>query len=375
MSRRQPGSDGMRRPTPSGVPLEVSSWLAGSRPNRRLAMKELTSAVPSMTIGLDVSDQYCQLCALDADGLIAEEGRIRTTPLAIRTRFRGVERARVALEVGTHSAWISRLLTQLGHEVLVANPRKLRGIYQNERKSDKVDAEWLARVARLDAKLLAPITHRGPQGQADLATVRAREALIRTRTLLVNHVRGAVKSFGGRLPKVGTDAFSKKVIPAIPEPLKEALLPIVEVIATLTATVRDCDKRVQELCRKNYPHTARLAQVGGVGPLTTLTYVLTLEDPWRFTKSRDVGPFLGLTTRRSQSGDRDPELRITKAGDTYLRFLLVQCAHYILGPFGPDSDLRRWGLALAERGRKNAKKRAAVAVARKLAVRLHRLWV
>jgi transposase len=340
-----------------------------------LAVKKITSAVPSMTIGLDVSDQYSQLCALDADGVIAEEGRVRTSPLAIRTRFRGVERARIALEVGTHSAWIARLLTELGHEVLVANPRKLRGIYQNERKSDKVDAEWLARVARLDPKLLAPITHRGPQAQADLALVRARQAVIRTRTLLVNHVRGAVKSCGARLPKVTADAFAKKVIGAIPTPLNEALMPILQAIGTLTATITEYDKRIVQLCRKNYPHTARLSQVTGVGPITVLTYVLTLEDPDRFKKSRDVGAFLGLTTRRSQSGDRDPELRITKTGDPYLRCLLVQCAQYILGPFGTDSDLRRWGLALAERGRKNAKKRAVVAVARKLAVLLHRLWV
>lgn len=115
--------------------------------------------------------------------------------------------------------------------------------------------------------------------------------------------------------------------------------------------------------------------MAGVGPVTALTYVLTIDDPARFRKSRAVGSYLGLACRRSQSGDKDPELRITKAGDPALRFLLVQAAHYILGPFGPDTDLKRWGLALATRGRKNARKRAVVAVARKLGVLLHRLWV
>jgi transposase len=284
-------------------------------------------------------------------------------------------RTRIALEVGTHSAWIARLLMELGHEVFVANPRKLRGIYQNERKSDRVDAQWLARVARVDPKLLAPITHRGRQAQADMARLRARQALVHTRTRLVNHVRGAVKSFGARLLKGSTITFSKKAVNGLPEDLREALMPILEALTMLTSSIAAYDKGIKELCQQRYPQTALLRQVAGVGPVTSLSYVLTLEDPGRFRRSRAVGSFLGLTTRRSQSGDRDPELGITKAGDRYLRSLLVQAAHYVLGPFGPDSDLRRWGLALAARGSQNAKKRAVVAVARKLAVLLHRLWV
>jgi transposase len=338
-------------------------------------VKKHTSVTAGTTIGLDVSDEYIQICVLDEAGEIIEEGRLRTTQAAVRKRFSSLEGVRIALEVGTHSPWISRILQELGHEVFVANPRKLRAIYENERKSDRVDARWLARVARLDPHLLSPIEHRGPQAQADLAIVRARQALVAARTQLVNHVRGAVKAFGSRLPKTTTHGFPKKVVGSLPDPLESSLVPILGVIDELTAKIHAYEKQIERLCQERYPQTGALRQVAGVGPVTSLTYVLTLEDPWRFKKSRAVGCYLGLTCQQNQSGDQDPELGITRAGDRDLRYLLVQAAHYILGPFGPDTDLRRWGMALAARGGKNAKKRAVVAVARKLAVLLHRLWV
>lgn len=339
-------------------------------------MKDLTTNGSMISaMGLDVSDQYIQVCVLDAAGEILEEARLRTTPEAVRKRFEGTQRARIALEVGTHSPWISRLLEGFGHEVFVANPRKLRGIYQNDRKSDRVDALWLARVARMDPQLLAPIVHRGPQAQADLALVRARAALVEARTQMVNHVRGAAKAVGARLPKATTDGFAKKAEGSIPEALKPALEPVLALITELTEKIRDYDRAIARVSQERYPHTKVLRQVNGVGPITALAYVLTLEDPLRFKKSRSVGCYLGLTCKKNQSGDADPELGITHAGDRQLRYLLVQAAHYMLGPFGTDSDLRRWGTALAARGGKNAKKRAVVAVARKLAVLLHRLWV
>ena len=331
--------------------------------------------VPEKVIGLDVSDEYTQVCVLDRDGEAIEQSRVRTTPAGIRRRFASLPRTRMALEVGPHSPWLSRLLDELGHEVIVANPRKLRMIYQNERKSDQADAWYLARVARLDPKLLSPLRHRSPQAQADLALVRARARLVAARTQLVNHVRGTVKAFGLRLRKNSTRIFAKTSADAIPECLQPALAPMLETIDYLTEQIRSCERQMEEVCRQRYHHTELLRQVTGVGPITSMTYVLTIDDPSRFAKSRAVGSYLGLACRRSQSGDQDPELKITKTGDPALRFLLVQSAHYILGPFGPDTDLKRWGLALAARGRKNAKKRAVVAVARKLAVLLHRLWV
>jgi transposase len=227
----------------------------------------------------------------------------------------------------------------------------------------------------VDPKLLYPLKHRGEESQAHMAIVRSREALVGTRTQLVNHVRGAVKSFGGRLPKCPARSFHKRAAAHIPEALWPALGPILETIASLTQRIRDYERQLETISKEHYPETELLRQVEGVGPLTALTFVLTVEDPSRFEKSRSVGAYLGLVPAKDQSGERDPQKRISKEGDEMLRRLLVSGAHYILGPFAKDSDLRRHGEKLSSRGGKNAKKRAIVAVARKLAVLLHRLWV
>jgi transposase len=282
---------------------------------------------------------------------------------------------RMVLEVGTHSPWVSRVLEACGHDVLVANARKIRLIYANDRKSDRVDAECLARLGRLDPHLLAPIRHRGAKAQADLAHLRSRDCLVRARTQLINHVRGAVKAMGGRLPTASAPAFPKKVAEHIPTALRPALTVLLEMIEHLTHQIRVADKHIESLATKEYPETAQLRQVAGVGPITALCYVLTLEDPARFANSRAVGAYLGLRPKQRDSGERSPQLSISKRGDVMLRRLLVGSAQYILGPFGPDCDLRRWGLKLAERGGGNAKKRAVVAVARKLSCLLHSLWM
>lgn len=338
-------------------------------------MVKQTILVPKITIGLDVSDRYCQLCVLDADGEVIEQARLGTSREALARRFAAMESVRVVLEVGPHSPWISRTLEGYGHEVIVANARQVALIYGNDNKGDRVDAESLARLGRLDPKLLRPITHRGEQAQHDLALLRARDAVVRSRTALVNHVRGSVKAVGGRIPKCSTESFPKKARPQIPEGLRPALAPTLEMIAELTHRIRDYDRQIEALAAQRYPVTGHLQQPNGVGALTALAYVLVLEDPTRFASSRAVGPYVGLRPKRDDSGDHAPELHITKTGDELLRRLLIQAAHYTLGPFGTDSDLRRWGLELAARGGKNAKKRATVAVARKLAVLLHHLWV
>jgi transposase len=332
---------------------------------------------PQITAGLDLGDKHSYLCLLDTvSGEVIEEGRLRTTPEALKRRFSSEQRPlRIAIEAGTHSPWASRVLEECGHEVLVANPRKLRLIYANKRKTDEIDAENLARLARLDPKLLYPLKHRGEDSQAHMAIIRSREALVNCRTQLVNHVRGAVKSFGARLPKCPARSFHKKAPEHIPEALWPALGSILEAIGSLTERIREYDRQLEMLCQKHYPETDLLRQVEGIGVLTALTFVLTLEDPHRFERSRSVGAYLGLVPARDQSGDRDPQKRISKEGDEMLRKLLVSSAHYILGPFGSDSDLRRHGEKIATRGAKNAKKRAVVAVARKLAVLLHSLWV
>lgn len=337
-------------------------------------MDNPTTEVDVITVGLDLGDNHTQICVLDRSGEVMEESRVVTTASALERRFSMKEPLRIVMEAGTHSLWVSRLLLGLGHEVIVANPRKLRLIYTNESKSDRVDALYLARVGRLDPALLSPLTHRGKETQEDLALIRSRATLVRARTQLINHVRGTVKSLGDRLPTCAATLFSVTAERALPEGLRPALSPVLEAIATLTREIRILEKKIEVAAQERYPETALLRQVPGVGLLTALCYQLTIEDPARFPNSRSVGSYLGLRPKRRDSGSSSPQLRITKAGDTHLRWLLVSAAQYILGPFGPDSDLRRWGLGLAEKGGKNAKKRAAVAVARKLAVLLLRLW-
>jgi transposase len=337
---------------------------------------DVSSQQPPTTAGLDLGDKYSYLCIIDQhSGEVIEEGRLRTTPEALKRRFASERPMRIAIEAGTHSPWVSRLLEECGHEALVANARKLRLIYSNKRKTDEVDAENLARLARVDPKLLYPLKHRGEDSQAHVAIVRSREALVSARTQLVNHVRGAVKSFGARLPKCPAVSFHNKAPEHIPEALLPALGPLLETIGSLTRRIRQYDRRLEAIAKEHYPETELLRQVEGVGPLTALTFVLTVEDPYRFEKSRSVGAYLGLVPARDQSGDRDPQRRISKEGDEMLRKLLVSGAHYVLGPFGSDSDLRRHGEKIAAQGGKNAKKRAVVAVARKLSVLLHSLWI
>ena len=330
---------------------------------------------PKVTAGLDIGDKYSYLCLIDtASGAIMEEGRLRTSPETFKRRFASERPMPIAIEAGTHSPWVSRVLEECGHEVLVANPRKLRLIYANKRKTDEIDAENLARLARVDPRLLYPLKHRGEDSQAHLAIIRSRQALVDCRTQLVNHVRAAVKSFGARLPKCSARSFHKRASEHIPEALRPALGPILEVIASLTERIRDYERELETISKEHYPETELLRQLEGVGTLTALTFVLTVEDPYRFERSRSVGAYLGLVPASDRSGDRDPQKRISKEGDQMLRKLLVGSAHYILGPFGHDSDLKRHGQKIASRGGKNAKKRAVVAVARKLAVLLHSLW-
>lgn len=330
------------------------------------------------TAGLDVGDKYSYLAVLDSSGELVAETRVVTSKHALATLFRRQVQLTVVIEAGTHSRWIARLIEECGHQVIVANPRRLRLIYDNDSKGDRTDAELLARVGRMDQKLLRPIKHRSEEAHADLTIIRSRDALVRSRTQLVNHVRGIAKGFGLTLHKCSTPSFHRRVRESLddfPKSLKPAVRSVLAMIERLTKEIARFDRLVEKTAGKKYPETDRLTQVTGVGALTSLAYVLTIEDPHRFASSRTVGPFLGLTPKRDDSGERNPQLRITKAGDEMLRRLMVGSAQYILGPFGPDSDLRRTGLAIAARGGRNAKKRAVVAVARKLAVLLHRLWI
>lgn len=338
-------------------------------------MKNSNAIATQNTIGVDLSDRLSSYCVIDAQGKRTHEGRLASTPSAFLEYFGSIPTALVALETGTHSRWASQAISACGHEVLVGNARELRPIYQSMNKTDRSDAEKLARLARADRDLLHPIELRSEEAQVDLTMMRARATLVEARTKLILMVRGLVKPFGTRVPECSAPVFHHRAAEAIPEELGKALHPVLDLLSKLTVSIRDYDRQVEAISEQKYPETKRLKQVPGVGPITALAFLLTIGNPRRFPHSRKVGAYFGLTPRKDNSGESQPQLRITKAGDGCVRTLLVSAAHYILGPFGPDTDLRRFGKALAQRGGKNAKKRAVVAVARKLAVLLHRLWI
>jgi transposase len=328
-----------------------------------------------LTIGLDLGDRSSWYCLLDEVGEVLQEQKLGTTPKAMREVFGGMPRSRMAVEIGTHSPWVSRLLSELGHEVIVANARKVRLIGESRKKDDRRDAQTLARLARIDPELLYPVKHRSVRAQADLTLIRARAGLVRARTGLVNTARGLAKSYGERLRGCNVRNMNPEKAEGLSPELQVALEPLLNAIEALSERIAEYNERMGNLAQESYPQVALLKQIKGVGTLIALTFLLTLEDPHRFGKSRDVGCYLGLQPGRRNSGQSEPQLHISKEGDPYLRTLLVQGAQHILGPFGPDCDLRRWGLKLAERGGRNGKKRAIVATARKLAVLLHHLWV
>ncbi len=327
------------------------------------------------TIGMDLGDKTSRYCVLDENGAVLLEDSVATTRGALTKKYAGLVPCRIAIEVGGHSPWVSRLLQKMGHEVIVANARKVQLISASSRKDDRLDAQMLARLARVDPELLGPIRHRSEEAQLDLMEIRIRAALVEARTGLINTARGLAKSVGERVPSCDADSLDVERLAELPKTLQETLKPLLETIASLTEQIHSEDKRIEQIARSKYPETERLMQVSGVGTLIALTFVLTIEDEQRFGKSREVGCYVGLRPKRSESGQSQPELRITKEGDVYLRKLLVQGAHHIVSKRGPDTDLQRWGWKLAGQGKKNAKKRALVAVARKLAVLLHRLWV
>lgn len=329
-----------------------------------------------ITIGMDLGDKKNFVVVLNEEGKKVVSKFVKNTSKQIDKFFTDYEgkNIRIIMETGTHSPWISELLKKKNFEVLIVNSNQLPLISKSIKKNDMNDAEILARLGRLDPELLHTIEHRSKEAQVDLVLIKSRNHLVEIRAKLVNHIRGILKSYGQSLPSCSTPSFSKKVMFNIPAELKSSIKPILETLDGLTENIKNYDQQIIKLSEHKYPETKILQQVNGVGPITSLTYALTIETPEKFLKSRSVGAFLGLTSKVFSSGETNKQLRISKAGNKYLRRLLISCAQYILGPFGQDCDLRNHGLKIMSRGGKNAKKKAVVAVARKLAVLLHHLW-
>src|SRR5712671_7071711 len=276
----------MRRPVSAGCDtLPMFDVLKAQK--RRPAMKK-TSTVRvngnmifkghKLTIGLDLGDQWSCYCVLDEAGKIILEQKVATTPEAMKQAFAKIPQSLIALETGTHSPWVSRLLTELGHEVIVAHAQKVELITKSNRKDDRHDARTLARLARIDPELLGPVRHRSAKAQIHLTVIRARAELVSARTALVNAARGLAKSFGQRLPKCGTYQLSRELAAALSTELRDVLEPLLKEIESLNQCVKEYDERMEKLAKPVYPEVSLLKQVKGVGTQIALTYVLTIED-------------------------------------------------------------------------------------------------
>lgn len=336
-------------------------------------MKKSIATKPSLTIGLDVGDRWIHVARVDGSGEHVGDDRLPCNRAKLHLYFEKLERCRIVLEVGTHSRWIDQTLRELAHEVIVADAGRVQTIRASRQKSDRNDARALAELGHLGPKFLHPIQHRPEQMQEHLSLLRARDVLVRARSSFVGQVRGALKACGQKPARCSTRAFSKRIAEDSLSSSHAGAAVLTETIKQLTAQIKTVDRRIAELA-KLYPPVAVVRQIHGVGPVTSLAFVLCIFDHARFRDSRDVAAYFGLVPAKYQSGDRDPQLGITKTGNRFVRRLLVQCAQYILGPNRPDCDLRRYGERIAARGGKGAKKRAVIAVARKLAVVMHHLW-
>ena len=341
-------------------------------------MRHPIHLIPRLTIGIDLGDSRSAYSIINRDGNWVERATVPTNEAAFRKRFGKWQPCRVVIEACNASAWVAALLEELGHEVIVANGRAMmQSPRRGRRKSDRSDADGLARLGRCDVALLAPITHRSKDARLARSLLVGRDCAVGARTKLINCLRGSLKTHNVRLPKCSTEALPNK-IHDLPSELEHLVRPMIDLIEQVTAVIRRYDKMVEATLERQYPEASRLLrQIKGVGPVTALAFAASIENPERFPNGRVVGAYLGLVPRLDESGETSgkSQLRISKAGDPLLRRLLIQAAHYIVGGLNKqDSALRQWALMKIGSGSDRIRKRKIiVATARKLAVLLHAL--
>lgn len=333
----------------------------------RKPTKQTTSNV--RYIGLDIGDRFSRFAVVDAAGVNLKEDRVPSTKAGLERVFKPLKGARLLMEVGTHSPWIQRTLLAIGIDARVCEARSAAEANRFGRKTDVRDARMLAELLRTDSHLVTLVQHRTLEEQRTWAVIQARTALVKTRTMLVNQIRGMSKSWGTRLEGCTSGAFNGKTWFQVPEDLRAALAPLYEQILNVSNAINGYDKKIAAAVSKN-PDAQLLAGIRGVGDLTALAVAMAIGNASRFRRSRDGGAYFGLVPKKRASGESDPQLGISKRGNATVRRLLVCAAHYILGPFNKvDSDLRTSGLRIMGNGNDSRRKRrAVVAVARKLSV-------
>lgn len=340
-------------------------------------MRNVASESKKVYVGFDVSEKTIETFAVCRTETSKGSFKIDNNEASIKkflSMFKKPEQVCVVMETGTHSLWMSELIKKLGFEVIVAHARDLALIYGADKKNDQLDAEKLARLAQADRKLLHPIKHMTMERQTDLTIVKARDLVVRQRTQIINTIRGLLRAAGHKLIEEEYSAATiKKCCSSLPDQIKPAIAPLLQQICYLDLAIKEYDRQVKMLCKK-YHATKILRQIPGVGEVTALTFVLIVGAPNRFENPGRLCAYLGVVPKQDQSGNTDKQLGITKKGNKLGRKLLVQAAHYIMGPFGPDCELRSYGIRIQSRGGKIAKKKSFVAVARKLVAVMLVLW-
>lgn len=325
--------------------------------------------------GMDVHKKYIRVSQIDEEGDVIGELKLRTKKKFLQRQFDLEEPMRIVLETGTHAAWIARTLRDLGHEVIVAHARRIQLICQSRKKDDRTDAEVLARLGRSDLDLLIDTHVRGEAAQRIRTMLNARRALVESRTKLSNQVRSTVRQAGFRLPDGDPARLPELIEESEIEPiLLEAVRPLAEMITELTEQIEEYEETLKEIADR-IDVVKRLRQIDGVGWQTALCFVVTIEKPGRFQKSKKVAAYVGLDPTVRNSGNEDSDENntgsISKRGDSLLRWLLVQAGHSLMRT-KKDSELKQFAERIKER---KCTQVAAVAAARKIAVLMHVLWV
>jgi transposase len=350
----------------AGTPIYSPTLVPGPKPDPERRV-----------IGLDLGDYEMTYRVVDGDGRPIAEGSASAEPEEVAVLAGKYPGADVLMEAGGSSPWVQRMLRERGLNAIVAKADILCG--RRRRKNDPTDAAALAELMRMKSSLIVEVEHKSEDDAIDFVVLKSRDQLVKMRTASINFVRGVLKSFGVRVGRADADAFGRFAAPFVPSKLRSTIKPQLDFIVSLTARIKAFDVQIKKKVMTKHPQAVALAEsVYGVSHIVATAFVLTIFRPDRFRRARDVGPYLGLEPAQKASGTLDPELGISRAGNPFLRKLLVQSAHYLLGPLARDQkkagDLREWGLGLIRRGGKGAKKRASVAVARRLAVAMLASW-
>lgn len=325
-------------------------------------------------VGLDVSLKLTSICIVDRTGKVEREGVVTSDPEAIATfiKLHASHVVRIGLETGATSTWLWTELNKIGLPVICIDARHAKAVLKMQiNKSDRNDAAGIARI--MQCGWYKEVSVKGLDSHATKALLVSRALLVKIKRDIENQIRGLLKNLGLVIGRAKANVFAARAAQLAQDrsELSAAVDPLLKAREAVEQQIADLDRKVLRLARNN-AQVRRFMTAPGVGPVTALCFLATIDDPARFKRSRSVGAYAGLTTRRYASGEIDWTGRISKCGDKMLRSYLYEAANVLLTRVAKWSALKAWGIRLAKR---SGLRKAKVAVARKLAVILHRMWI